>query len=764
MMNLLLRYIIICLVGIVSANNYVFAQFPTTCNAPRAIDATIFNTYNHSNVVNSSAEYWYEFEIDPLTADRFISISLSNGTRPTRLNYEIYGPFTSYNCNSLSTPFAQGENYSYSLVSQTSQCATYQDTYATPSLTFQMTSSPTSTNYYLVRIILLPGEVTTQQITNVSSVPQSFSYNTTTTDYCSNYNDTIDVGCGPNKECHSPITICSDFVQSHSCSCDFLGINRFYVLDIQHVNTTVNVTIPTPFSSMTSVKYSLSNQMLYGPCEPSLMSPTNLLHSGSSQSFSYTFPNTGLYMLNVATHNLECPTIEIDFVDIDENCQPIITPPIIDFQAVCTGNNTSNIINLIYNGDFEVGDFSENITQISSDDIYQAGGIPPAEGHYSIIQSPFQFLTQTYYNHTPNVGNNGFFMFAHDDLLASNDEYIWKKVVTNILPNTQYVFEAWFMLYVNTDPSRVDNLNLYINNQLVASKNRALSTPGVWEKVEYVWNSGSNTTADLRIEIENNNEVDDGRIFLDDISFKMVEPEMECCANQEIVFDIIATGDISNATFSWDFGDGSPTSSTNSHTYTSPGTYTITLNVTFPDASVATITHAINIIDCDYICETCIGSFAPIPGQKYLVTAWAKEVGASLTKTTYDNPQLSLLFNDGNNTVLGPFIPTGDIIDGWQRIEVEFVVPSSAQEMEILFGSVSGEVLFDDIRVLPFNSNMKSFVYDPINMRLVAELDERHYATFYEYDEEGQLIRVKKETERGIMTIQETKSNTSKPE
>lgn len=763
-MNLLLRYIIICLVGIISANNYVFAQFPTTCNAPRTIDATIFNTYNHSNVVNSSAEYWYEFEIDPLTADRFISISLSNGTRPTRLNYEIYGPFTSYNCNSLSTPFAQGENYSYSLVSQTSQCATYQDTYATPSLTFQMTSSPTSTNYYLVRIILLPGEVTTQQITSVSSMAQSISYSSNIADYCSNYNDTIDVGCGPNKECHSPITLCSDFVQSHSCSCDFLGINRFYVLDIQHTNTTVNVTIPTPFSSMTSVKYSLSNQMLYGPCEPSLMSPTNLLHSGSSQSFSYTFSNTGLYMLNIATNNLECPTIEIDFVDIDENCQPIITPPTVDFQAVCTGNNTSNIINLIYNGDFEVGDFSENITQISSDDIYQAGGIPPAEGHYSIIQSPFQFLTQTYYNHTPNVGNNGFFMFAHDDLLASNDEYIWKKVVTNILPNTQYVFEAWFMLYVNTDPSRVDNLNLYINNQLVASKNRALSTPGVWEKVEYVWNSGFNTTADLRIEIENNNEVDDGRIFLDDISFKMVEPEMECCANQEIVFDIIATGDISNATFSWDFGDGSPTSSTNSHTYTSPGTYTITLNVTFPDASVATITHAININDCDYICETCIGSFAPIPGQKYLVTAWAKEVGASLTKTTYDNPQLSLLFNDGNNTVLGPFIPTGDIIDGWQRIEVEFTVPSSAQEMEILFGSVSGEVLFDDIRVLPFNSNMKSFVYDPINMRLVAELDERHYATFYEYDEEGQLIRVKKETERGIMTIQETKSNTSKPE
>ena len=57
---------------------------------------------------------------------------------------------------------------------------------------------------------------------------------------------------------------------------------------------------------------------------------------------------------------------------------------------------------------------------------------------------------------------------------------------------------------------------------------------------------------------------------------------------------------------------------------------------------------------------------------------------------------------------------------------------------------------------------MKSYVYDPINMRLVAELDERNYATMYEYDEEGKLVRVKKETERGIMTIKENRNNTSK--
>ena len=57
---------------------------------------------------------------------------------------------------------------------------------------------------------------------------------------------------------------------------------------------------------------------------------------------------------------------------------------------------------------------------------------------------------------------------------------------------------------------------------------------------------------------------------------------------------------------------------------------------------------------------------------------------------------------------------------------------------------------------------MKSYVYDPVNMRLSAELDERHFATFYEYDEEGKLKRLKKETEKGVMTIQETKSNSAK--
>ncbi|MGK4569023.1 hypothetical protein [Flavobacterium sp. 3HN19-14] len=44
----------------------------------------------------------------------------------------------------------------------------------------------------------------------------------------------------------------------------------------------------------------------------------------------------------------------------------------------------------------------------------------------------------------------------------------------------------------------------------------------------------------------------------------------------------------------------------------------------------------------------------------------------------------------------------------------------------------------------------------------MAELDENNYATFYEYDKEGGLVRVKKETERGVQTIKESRSSNPK--
>ena len=174
------------------------------------------------------------------------------------------------------------------------------------------------------------------------------------------------------------------------------------------------------------------------------------------------------------------------------------------------------------------------------------------------------------------------------------------------------------------------------------------------------------------------------------------------------------------------------------------------------------LTETSNPTPCQpFICEECIPSFSPLPGEKYVLSTWVKEAN-QLGATTYEQAAVTLEFAGAEEQVT--FKGSGVIINGWQRIEAEFTVPQIATSVTVrlMNEGASGDVYFDDIRIHPFNANMKSFVYDPVSMRLMAELDERNYATFYEYDEEGALIRVKKETERGVKTIQESRNHSIK--
>jgi hypothetical protein len=149
--------------------------------------------------------------------------------------------------------------------------------------------------------------------------------------------------------------------------------------------------------------------------------------------------------------------------------------------------------------------------------------------------------------------------------------------------------------------------------------------------------------------------------------------------------------------------------------------------------------------------------FSPIAGTKIVVSAWVREDGIC-TGSSYNNVSMQLSFNSGSPALV-TLQPRGPIIDGWQRIEDTLTIPASATSANLIMRSTSSTAtFFDDIRIHPFNANMKSFVYNPVNLRLMAELDENNYATFYEYDDDGTLIRVKKETERGIKTIKETRS------
>lgn len=150
--------------------------------------------------------------------------------------------------------------------------------------------------------------------------------------------------------------------------------------------------------------------------------------------------------------------------------------------------------------------------------------------------------------------------------------------------------------------------------------------------------------------------------------------------------------------------------------------------------------------------------FYPEP-DTFVVSTWVRKGAAAAT------PTLTVRFNNtaccassGSSVVLSP---AGPVIEGWQRIFGTFIVTSSrpcsgsTSSLDFTFATSNGLAYFDDFRVHPLRSSMQSYVYDHTNLRMSATLDENNYATFYEYDDMGNLIRIKRETERGIMTIQE---------
>jgi hypothetical protein len=163
-------------------------------------------------------------------------------------------------------------------------------------------------------------------------------------------------------------------------------------------------------------------------------------------------------------------------------------------------------------------------------------------------------------------------------------------------------------------------------------------------------------------------------------------------------------------------------------------------------------------------------TFKPKRG-KYVISVWVKE--EIDLPSTYQNTSLKVVIDYGQSGTQSEniaFLPKGEIIDGWQKMEGVFEyrdIPAdygslSLLSINLINSSGSKYAYFDDLRIHPLEATMKSFVYDNESRKLMAELDENNYATFYEYDKEGGLVRIKKETEKGIYTIQESRSGNRK--
>lgn len=156
------------------------------------------------------------------------------------------------------------------------------------------------------------------------------------------------------------------------------------------------------------------------------------------------------------------------------------------------------------------------------------------------------------------------------------------------------------------------------------------------------------------------------------------------------------------------------------------------------------------------------------PGKSYVLSAW-------ISRDDIDVPTFSSVtglgvqvkfWKDGVEVVgsrPGLFRPDGPVIAGWQRVEQTFVMPPAAQSITMGLQNGTGRgaarAYFDDVRVMPTDSHLETFVYDPISLRIRARLDAHNFATLYEYDPDGSLAQTQRETPQGFLTSAEARSH-----
>jgi hypothetical protein len=102
-------------------------------------------------------------------------------------------------------------------------------------------------------------------------------------------------------------------------------------------------------------------------------------------------------------------------------------------------------------------------------------------------------------------------------------------------------------------------------------------------------------------------------------------------------------------------------------------------------------------------------------------------------------------------------------VGNWDLITHE-IIPNSPVTNELLITLTANGLgnYVDDLLFIPIDATSKCISYNCENDRVEAEFDSEHFATFFDYDYEGRLIRKRKETYRGVKNIAETFYNTPK--
>lgn len=250
---------------------------------------------------------------------------------------------------------------------------------------------------------------------------------------------------------------------------------------------------------------------------------------------------------------------------------PVAAPLVTTTYTVTAFASSQNIIT---NAGFEGGN-----TGFTSSYTFQ---LPPntAEGQYLVGPNAqlWNINMQACGDHTTGIGN---MLLVNGSTVAN--ESVWCQTVS-VQPGRDYAFSTWLQTLNAANPAV---LQFSINGVLLGTSFEANPTPCIWTEFYALWNSGTNTTAEICV--VNQNVVASGNDFaLDDISFTTL------CADTGTV--VVTVNDPQPVAVNGSACEGETYLLPNGTAVSAPGVYTDTLVTAFGCDSIVVTT--LSFSDC----------------------------------------------------------------------------------------------------------------------------------------------------------------------
>ncbi len=233
------------------------------------------------------------------------------------------------------------------------------------------------------------------------------------------------------------------------------------------------------------------------------------------------------------------------------------------------------------------GDFSQGNTGFTTQYVYNATSIWN-EGTYAVGPNPNAVHPNfgTWGDHTTGTGN---YMLVNGSATTSRN--LWSQSIS-FPPNTSITMELWTLTFV-TPPG---SIQLQVNGSNIGQTFTTPNTSGIWQRTQrtFVSPANGNTNVTLRTI---SSAVAGNDFGLDDIRFSYActsrdtiwvvsnpKPiidvdgiQVGSCDTVCIEYDNLSSLDSTEATYIWNYGDGSPLDTTfnGSHCYVLEGTFEV---------------------------------------------------------------------------------------------------------------------------------------------------------------------------------------------